>query len=142
MRRIVIAMLTAWAAVSPVRAQEHGGRPEAAALSRSMHRGLGCASCHGHMGFERGGRLDPVATCGSCHTAQGETFAADGHLLALRAGNASAPSCVSCHGSHDVLSARDPASRTHPANVPAQLQAKIIASARAERAGASEVEEV
>ena len=120
MRRLVIAVLTACAAPSPARAQEHGGGPEAAALSQSVHRGLGCASCHGHMEFERRGRPDPIATCARCHTAQGETFAADGHLLALRAGNVSAPSCVSCHGSHEVLSGRDPRSPTNPANVPAQ----------------------
>jgi cytochrome b subunit of formate dehydrogenase len=40
--------------------------------------------------------------------------------MARRAGNESAPSCVSCHGSHDVMPADDPASRTYPANVPAQ----------------------
>ena len=102
-------------------AQEHeGGGPEAAALSRSVHRELGCASCHGHMGMERSGGPDPVAACAPCHAAQEEAFEADGHLMALRAGNAAAPSCVSCHGSHDVLRADDPASPTNPANVPAR----------------------
>ena len=99
-----------------------GGNQGAAAeaLSRSVHRNLGCRTCHGEMSFVMGGRPDPVATCARCHTPQSQARSADGHAMALRAGNTSAPTCVTCHGSHDVLSRRDPVSRTHPANVPAQ----------------------
>ena len=99
-----------------------GGNQAAAAeaLSRSVHRTLSCRSCHGEMSLEMGGRPDPVATCAQCHTPQAQARSTDGHAMALRAGNTSAPTCVTCHGSHDVLSRRDPLSRTYPANVPAQ----------------------
>lgn len=112
-------------AVSLVSAQEMSGRSggQAAAtdaLSRSVHRDLGCRSCHAEMSFVMGGTPDPVATCARCHLSQSQGRSADGHAIALRAGNTNAPTCVSCHGSHDVISRRDPVSRTHPANVPAQ----------------------
>ena len=120
---LTVLMLTLAATVGF--AQDVGvpaGNPQSAAqaLSRSVHRNLGCRSCHGEMSPVMGGRPDPVDTCARCHTPQSQARSADGHAMALRAGNASAPSCVTCHGSHDVLSRRDPVSRTHPASAPAQ----------------------
>lgn len=135
MRGLVLVLVIAVGAPSRAPGQEHGrGGPEAA-LSRSVHRELGCPVCHGHMGMEGEGRPDPVATCARCHAAQSEAFSVDGHLMALRAGNASAPSCVTCHGSHDVLSGRDPASRSHPANVPTQCGTCHPRSLQSYRAG-------
>lgn len=115
-------------AVSLISAQDLGGRSggqaaAAEALSRSVHRTLGCASCHGERSMEMGGRPDPVATCARCHTPQSQARSSDGHSMALLAGNTGAPTCVTCHGSHDVLSRRDPLSRTYPVNVPAQCGA-------------------
>ena len=102
-----------------------GGNQVAAAdaLSRSVHRTLSCRSCHGEMGGMMGVRPDPVATCAQCHTAQAQGRSADGHTIAFHAGNAASPTCVTCHGSHEVLSRSDPLSRTFPANVPAQCGA-------------------
>lgn len=123
---VLISSVAIWVcAVALTSAQEMGGRSGAQAaatdvLSRSVHRNLGCRSCHGEMSFMIGGRPDPVSTCARCHSLQSPTGSVDGHAIALRAGNTNAPTCVTCHGSHDVLSRRDPISRTHPANVPAQ----------------------
>jgi hypothetical protein len=123
---VLLSSVAIWVcAVSLTSAQEMGGRSSGqaaatAALSRSVHRNLGCRSCHSEMSFVIGGTPDPVATCARCHSPQSPRGSADGHAIALRAGNTKAPTCVTCHGSHDVLSRRDPMSRTHPANVPAQ----------------------
>ena len=57
--------------------------------------------------------------CGHCHGRQVEDLALDAHAAAHRAGDAHSPRCVECHGSHGVLSRRDPASPTHRTNVPA-----------------------
>lgn len=126
LRFVLISSLATWiGALSLVSAQEMSGRSSgqaaaADAQSRSVHRNLGCRSCHSEMSFVIGGRPDPVSTCARCHSPQSPRGSADGHAIALRAGNTNAPTCVTCHGSHDVLSRRDPNSRTHAANVPAQ----------------------
>jgi cytochrome b subunit of formate dehydrogenase len=132
-------------AVAMGSAQEMGMRSgnqaaAAEALARSVHRTLGCRSCHSEMSFEMGARPDPVTTCARCHTAQSQSLTADGHAVARRAGNTNAPSCVTCHGSHDVLSKRDPLSRTYPATVPAQCGTCHTASLTTYREGVHAIE--
>ncbi|MBY0497555.1 MAG: cytochrome c3 family protein [Cyanobacteria bacterium] len=109
-------------AVIEASAQDMGMRSvsQAAVLASSVHRSLTCRSCHGEMSLETGARPDPVGTCARCHAPEAQARPADDHGIASRAGNAAAPTCVTCHGSHDVLSRRDPLSRTHASNVPAQ----------------------
>ncbi|MDO9019870.1 MAG: hypothetical protein Q7V43_23300 [Myxococcales bacterium] len=100
---------------------------------------LGCSGCHGGRGNEPTvqahdvsagfvARPDPATVadrCGTCHadarfirrhrddlpTDQLALFHADSHGRALARGNLAAPSCLGCHGSHDVRAANDPASR-------------------------------
>lgn len=87
------------------------------ALARSVHRSLGCQSCHSERSFEMGGPVDPVRSCASCHVAQARTALRDAHAAARSERRATAPTCVSCHGSHGVRATADPWSPTHPANV-------------------------
>lgn len=96
-----------------------------------------CAVCHGLHGIFKAdsmeSRLWPLTvprTCGQCHFENTQTFGAPveqllkeryiddthGHGL-LRAGLISAPTCVSCHGGHEILPSTDPASPVHPDNV-------------------------
>ena len=143
--RIGLATVLWMLAVSVGSAQDFGMRvgdqaAAAEALSRSEHRNLGCRSCHGEMSFVMGAKLDPVATCAQCHAAQFQALTADGHAMARRAANANAPSCVTCHGSHDVLSKRDPLSRTYPVNVPAQCGICHTPSLRTYREGVHAIE--
>lgn len=109
--------------------------------ARALERGDGeaatCTDCHGGhaiQGPESAG--SPVApasvssTCGSCHgdkkamatsglpTDRVSTFRSSFHAAALGMGNMKAATCASCHGAHDILASADPASRTHPANLP------------------------
>ena len=100
---------------------------------------MGCSGCHGGRGNEPTvqahdvsvgfvARPDPATVadrCGTCHadarfirrhrddlpTDQLALFHADSHGLALAQGNLAAPSCLGCHGSHDVRAPNDPASR-------------------------------
>lgn len=87
------------------------------ALARSVHRSLGCQSCHSERSLEMGGAVDPMRSCGSCHVAQARTALRDEHAAARSKRRTAAPSCVSCHGSHGVRATTDPRSPTHPANV-------------------------
>lgn len=103
-------------------AQEHfGGGPQSAELARSVHRTLSCSSCHTEMPFEMRVRPpNPVTACSRCHRRAAEALRGDAHWMGLAAGNSRAPTCVTCHGSHGVLSRRNPASPTHATNVPTQ----------------------
>jgi hypothetical protein len=109
-------------------------------LRGSVHaRALGCSGCHGGRGNEPTvqahdatagfvARPDPATVanrCGTCHadarfvrrfrddlsTDQLALYYADAHGRALAHGNLSAPSCLECHGSHDVRAPNDPAAR-------------------------------
>ena len=79
-------------------------------LAASVHKNLNCADCHGEMEVEIEGRVDPVATCGSCHKQALEAYLPGVHAVAFRRGTPHAPSCVDCHGSHLVKAAADPKS--------------------------------
>jgi len=108
-------------------------------LRGSVHaHAIGCSDCHGGRGTEptvqahdvNAGfvpRPDPATVaerCGTCHadarfirrfredlpTDQLALYFGDAHGRAMTAGNVSAPTCLNCHGSHDVRSPADPAS--------------------------------
>lgn len=114
----------------------------ASALAGSVHANAGpqaCATCHGdvHAIVAVKDPKSPVyplnlpRTCGECHGNQefakqhGLTevysqYIDSIHGFALtRDGLLVAASCSSCHGSHGVLSSKDPKSRTNHANIPA-----------------------
>jgi len=69
-------------------------------------------------------------TCGQCHKAERitarygmqtnvfETYVESYHGLASGIGGVSAANCASCHGFHDILPSKDPASSVNTANLP------------------------
>ena len=70
-------------------------------------------------------------TCGNCHanvermnpyglrTDQLSRYRTSGHGKALaKDGDERVAVCVDCHGTHDVMTQEEPASRTHPLNIP------------------------
>ncbi len=89
-----------------------------AAVGRSVHGNLGCASCHPaqsvypHPPVTARTRRDFSAqasgACAACHPDPARQFAASVHGRAQIMGLADAPTCVSCHGAHEVVSARSP----------------------------------
>jgi hypothetical protein len=122
-------------------------RAPTTAVAASVHGGalVGCGGCHGGRPDEATvGAHDPAAgflarpslaaateRCGACHadarfvrrasatlpTDQLALFRADVHGRAVAGGDARAPSCVSCHGAHEVRAVADAASPVHPARV-------------------------
>ena len=98
-----------------------------------------CVDCHGE--HEIRGPEDPESsvypshiaqtTCVWCHESErlvrryglpaerGQTYADSYHGLADRGGSTTVANCASCHGIHDILPSKDPASSIHPANLPA-----------------------
>ncbi|MBI5513348.1 MAG: cytochrome c3 family protein [Deltaproteobacteria bacterium] len=122
-------------------------RGPAAAVEASVHRGplVGCVGCHGGRADEaqasahdpaagfvaRPSAAEAVERCGACHADarflrragvalqvdQLALFRADPHGLAVADGRPRAPSCVACHGAHDVVRGGDRASPVHPSRV-------------------------
>jgi hypothetical protein len=89
-----------------------------------------CTSCHGspHYIQARPSKeskvylFNVVESCGKCHEEKHmaekygfspmvmERYLESFHGRKLKLGHAGAPSCASCHGAHDIISAKDPAS--------------------------------
>ncbi len=78
--------------------------------------GLRCVDCHmdlmGSEEIPHASPLQPVE-CGMCHYDVMETFEQSYHGYARERGNDRAPTCASCHGTHEILSSTDPESPTH-----------------------------
>jgi hypothetical protein len=89
-----------------------------------------CTSCHGspHYILPKTDKASPVnhftvvQTCGNCHEEKFmhekygfsedvmERYKESFHGRKLRVGHPNAPSCVNCHGAHDIKSDKDPSS--------------------------------
>ena len=85
-----------------------------------------CGECHGNAQIARQAGLQEVYSpyLDSIH---GSALTKDGLLVAAN--------CSSCHGSHKILSSKDPASRTNHANVPATCGACHAGPLKAYTAG-------
>jgi cytochrome b subunit of formate dehydrogenase len=112
------------------------------AIGKGVHRqseGPTCASCHGtvHEMRRASDALSPTAkarlpeTCGACHADPEfqrrypttiarpvEAYRSSVHGRAILGGKFGAASCSDCHGAHQVLPARDSASKISRAAVP------------------------
>ncbi len=75
-----------------------------------------CTDCHSpHSGVLA---TSPVV-CSMCHDREYKQYEHSSHGKAQLEGNADVPSCVTCHGAHDMLPKSDPLSKTHFTNEPA-----------------------
>jgi cytochrome b subunit of formate dehydrogenase len=80
---------------------------------------VGCAACHGAHAVRRVSDKDPAVrhelsgqVCARCHTEVSGHYAASDHGKALAQGVKGAPSCIDCHGEHEVVSPADTAAKT------------------------------
>jgi cytochrome c3-like protein len=98
---------------------------DAKKFAQSVHGGLGldCVACHADLAktteFPHAEKLARV-TCATCHDQASSAFDAGIHAQARRQapGSSVAATCVDCHTTHEIRSAKDPESRTYPLNLP------------------------
>lgn len=90
-----------------------------------------CSDCHGHHRIRKSSDAESMTfkfnitrTCAQCHAAISEAFARSVHGEALARGSMDSPSCVDCHGEHDVKGRADPTSSIHPQNLSAATCAR------------------
>ncbi len=84
------------------------------------HEDLPCVGCHEALAgsdFPHAEVVKPVQ-CGSCHKTETALHAASLHGRALARGDRLAPTCKSCHGSHEILPVKDPRSQVSALRVP------------------------
>jgi len=78
-----------------------------------------CVDCHsGHAMTPPHGEQEEVAICGTCHEQQAMEHRRSLHGRAAAEGDPLAPSCVTCHEHHAILSKTNPKSPTANINIP------------------------
>jgi len=89
-------------------------------VAASVHGALPCVGCHAELAGKELPHepLHEKVACGECHQAEAKQHAASLHGKALQRGDPLAPSCASCHGTHEIRRASDPASPVSPLRVP------------------------
>ena len=93
---------------------------DAGRLSASIHGSLSCTGCHADLGGSEPPHAVPArkVDCGACHEEVRNLFAGDLHGRAAAQGDPLAPRCRDCHGEHDILAVKDPASAVAPQRIP------------------------
>ncbi|MDH3458260.1 MAG: cytochrome c3 family protein [Gemmatimonadota bacterium] len=88
-------------------------------LANSVHgaANLQCAMCHLGMDFPHPDER-PEPECDLCHRQEAEQHNTSLHGQAAARGDPLAPSCVDCHGGHNIRSHFDPRSPTRVLNIP------------------------
>ena len=84
-------------------------------LKASVHQTNDCIACHSDVTAKHpdDNRAIAPVSCGRCHDRQSDSFTASVHGLALKAGHDEAATCRDCHGTHEIVSDRSPASPIH-----------------------------
>jgi len=92
-----------------------------AELSQSIHAKVACAQCHTQVSVSHVRACETITKkveCAICHSQQVELYNQGIHGKLFNQGNANAPSCKDCHGTHGILAHTDLKSPTYPTNVP------------------------
>jgi predicted CXXCH cytochrome family protein len=91
-------------------------------VAGSVHANVACSQCHSEVNASKVRPCETIRTkvdCSKCHEAMGQEYSKGIHGMLYAKGDDNAPTCKECHGSHHILSKKDPGSRTYPTNVPA-----------------------
>ncbi len=106
----------------PIEAYEHSVHARAAASGKH---GAVCSSCHGSHAIlppqDPRSQVNPVnvaATCGHCHVEIAKAYEGSIHGQAVAHGIREAPTCIDCHGEHQIAAPHERGSPVSATNVP------------------------
>ncbi len=88
---------------------------------KSAHAKVSCAQCHTDVSVAKVRPCETVrkkVNCAVCHVEQVKDYQESVHGKLFAQNNPNAPSCLDCHGIHNMLSKKDPQSLTYSLNVP------------------------
>lgn len=88
------------------------------ALAASVHAKLACTSCHAEAKTlpHPADLKTPTCDNAGCHVKENANVIQGAHAAAAAKGNKNAPTCVTCHGGHDILKKSERNSKTFPLN--------------------------
>ena len=91
-----------------------------AIFAKSVHTDLSCVTCHMDLEGKEMPHEVPVAPvqCGTCHTSEEDLHKESLHGKAVARGDALAPNCQSCHGSHAIVPVKNTESAVSPLRIP------------------------
>lgn len=88
------------------------------ALQKGNDKAAACSDCHtGHMMLPAMDKSSTVnknnvmATCGKCHMNEKAEYNQSVHAEAIKKGNSDSPSCITCHGDHQIMAKSSPESK-------------------------------
>lgn len=89
-------------------------------LKTSVHSDLDCIGCHADLEGKELPHDENVAPvqCGTCHEEIKALHSKSLHGRAVARGDPLAPNCKDCHGSHEILRAKDSRSSVAPLHIP------------------------
>jgi len=91
-------------------------KPEA--LSISVHSKLACVDCHSQAkSLPHPAVMRPTNCNSSCHSNASSDYLQGVHAEAVARGDVKAPTCSTCHGSHEILPKKDRNSTIFPLNI-------------------------
>jgi hypothetical protein len=85
--------------------------------SYSVHRDIDCLRCHTQARSEFHGGIKSKVDCGKCHVESSKRYFESIHGKALKEGNPDVPSCIKCHGGHEISKVTSPMSPVYRENV-------------------------
>ena len=94
---------------------------DAQQYEQSVHNKTACSQCHSEVNASE---IRPCQTitkkvdCASCHADVGDEYKQSTHGMLAAKNDPNAPICSECHGTHGILSKKNPKSRTFPTNIP------------------------
>ncbi len=91
---------------------------DAKVFASSTHGTNLCTSCHSSIKDVPHAEKLPPVQCGSCHEAVGQEYTASIHGVSRAMGASGAANCKDCHGHHDILTVKHPASPVFKLNLP------------------------
>ena len=92
-------------------------------LKLSVHKNLICSDCHVSIAnrltaHENGDATIAKVNCDVCHKQVEDIYRNSIHGVSLEKGIDEAAKCWNCHGSHKILTAKNPKSTIYPQNIP------------------------
>lgn len=113
----------------------HCHSTEVEQFQNSVHSAnISCVDCHGGDNTVNGtlvsvgvmtinftgvpSRINITKLCANCHNKTVELYEESVHWSKLTSGDKNAPSCLDCHGVHNILSYKDPLSTTYVDKIP------------------------
>lgn len=88
----------------------------------SDHAKISCSQCHTDVSVSKIRPCETVrkkVNCAVCHVEAVKDYEQSTHGILFAQKNPNAPSCLDCHGTHDMLPKKNITSPTYPLNVPA-----------------------